>query len=161
MCSGDFRVNANAKLLDVWLIYKCGRCGATWNLPVYSRVRAASLPVGLLEKFTQNDPVLCERYAFDKGLLKSCGAKLSYDSVDFNITTQPVPAGRSASVRMTCAHALDMRAGVLIRQAVSRYYGEEVSASALKRMVESGQISAAPGLLAARFNTGVGFVFTP
>ena len=26
-CAGKFRVNANGRRLDVWLIYRCQRCG--------------------------------------------------------------------------------------------------------------------------------------
>lgn len=32
--SGQFRVNANGHCLDVWLIYKCESCEATWNMEI-------------------------------------------------------------------------------------------------------------------------------
>ena len=38
ICSGQFRVNAQRKYLDIWLIYKCAKCDTTWNAAVYSRV---------------------------------------------------------------------------------------------------------------------------
>lgn len=37
-CSGQFRVNAQQKHLDVWLIYKCPDCDTTWNASVCCRV---------------------------------------------------------------------------------------------------------------------------
>lgn len=38
ICSGLFRVNAQHKYLDIWLIYKCSNCDSTWNSTIYSRV---------------------------------------------------------------------------------------------------------------------------
>ena len=41
-CAGKFRVNANGRRLDVWLIYRCQRCGHTWNIPLYERISPES-----------------------------------------------------------------------------------------------------------------------
>ena len=41
--SGKFRVNANGKLLDVWLLLCCAACGRTSKVPVCERVRVQSL----------------------------------------------------------------------------------------------------------------------
>ena len=41
-CSGCFRVNAQKRMLDVWLIYKCPECDDTWNMTVLSRVAPQS-----------------------------------------------------------------------------------------------------------------------
>jgi len=38
VCSGLFRVNAQRKYLDIWLIYKCSDCDCTWNMTIYSRI---------------------------------------------------------------------------------------------------------------------------
>ncbi|WP_243015095.1 DUF1062 domain-containing protein, partial [Brevibacillus borstelensis] len=35
VCSGLFRVNAQCKYLDIWLIYKCSNCDSTWNMTIY------------------------------------------------------------------------------------------------------------------------------
>ena len=48
-CSGQFRVNAQRKYLDIWLIYKCAKCDTTWNAAVYSRVSPQALNANLLE----------------------------------------------------------------------------------------------------------------
>ena len=37
-CSRQFRVNAQRRYLDIWLIYKCCDCNTTWNATVYSRI---------------------------------------------------------------------------------------------------------------------------
>ena len=38
-CSNSFRINANGKELDVWLIYKCIVCNSTLNIEIFSRVK--------------------------------------------------------------------------------------------------------------------------
>ena len=63
ICSGKFRINAQKKLLDIWLIYKCSVCGKTWKASVFSRLAVASMPTKLLERFQNNDPDLAEYYA--------------------------------------------------------------------------------------------------
>jgi hypothetical protein len=36
--SGNFRINANSKTIDVWLIYQCINCNTTWNMEIFSRI---------------------------------------------------------------------------------------------------------------------------
>ena len=51
--SGRFRVNANGRRLDVWLVYRCATCEATWNRTVHERADPAS--VTDLERYLDND----------------------------------------------------------------------------------------------------------
>ena len=55
-CADRFRVNANGKRLDVWLIYRCERCKHTYNLPVYSRVLRDALSAEEYRALLANDP---------------------------------------------------------------------------------------------------------
>lgn len=34
---GKIRLNANGKLVDAWLIYRCAACDDTWNRPILER----------------------------------------------------------------------------------------------------------------------------
>ena len=77
LCSGQFRVNAQRKTLDVWLIYKCSDCDTTWNAALYSRVCTQSLDPALLEAFHTNSPALAEHYAMDCSLLQKNGAEIT------------------------------------------------------------------------------------
>jgi hypothetical protein len=71
---GRFRVNANGKLLDVWLLVNCVGCDRTSRLTVHHRIPVRSLPVHLLEGYTKNcadlvagvllDPALARRHRF-------------------------------------------------------------------------------------------------
>lgn len=60
--SMKFRVNANGKNLDVWLIYRCKKCSATWNMAVYERCMVNEIPVKEYEGFLRNDCRLAEYF---------------------------------------------------------------------------------------------------
>lgn len=65
-----FRVNANKNRLDVWLIYQCGKCRHTLNVPIYERVAPQKIPDALYEGFLANDEELAKRYGSDLALFK-------------------------------------------------------------------------------------------
>ena len=54
--SGKFRMNANGRRLDVWLIYKCPACGTTWNMEVVARTPVSELSPGRLRVYESNNP---------------------------------------------------------------------------------------------------------
>ncbi|MFI1825248.1 DUF1062 domain-containing protein [Streptomyces sp. NPDC020412] len=56
--NGKFRVNANHKLLDVWLLVLCTACGDTAKLTVLERVNVRSVRPELLDRMHENDPGL-------------------------------------------------------------------------------------------------------
>ncbi len=100
--SGMFRVNAQQKLLDVWLVYRCASCKTTWNLPIFRRISPAGIGRELLDKFLGNDGELALKYAMDTDLLERNGAAvmpLDYrivgDEVDFSRDVRLVIASRS------------------------------------------------------------------
>lgn len=55
---GRFRVNANGKLLDVWLLIRCVSCDRTSKLPVHERARVSSLDPAEIRGYRVNDPEL-------------------------------------------------------------------------------------------------------
>lgn len=79
--SGLFRVNAQQKSLDIWLIYKCITCETTWNLTVHSRVRPQSLPRETLRGYHENDADLALEHAADSGLVKRNGAEQGHHAM--------------------------------------------------------------------------------
>ncbi|MER6346550.1 DUF1062 domain-containing protein [Streptomyces sp. NPDC001595] len=56
--NGKFRVNANHKLLDVWLLVLCSSCGDTAKLTVLERMNVRSVRPQLLDRLHDNDPGL-------------------------------------------------------------------------------------------------------
>jgi len=74
--SGLFRVNAQKKSLDIWLIYRCEECDNTWNAEIFSRIRPGKLTDEELESFHRNDPVMSQSYAMNTEWLKKLQAEL-------------------------------------------------------------------------------------
>lgn len=61
--SGRFRVNAQKKRLDAWLIYRCRVCEKTWNHPVFERRSVRGVPPELLRRLSANCPALAAEVA--------------------------------------------------------------------------------------------------
>ena len=55
---GRFRVNANGKLLDVWLLVRCVSCDRTSKLTVHERAPVRSFDRAQLHGYHVNDPEL-------------------------------------------------------------------------------------------------------
>lgn len=69
--SGKFRVNANGKRIDAWLIYRCIGCDNSWNFGILERRNRRDIEPELLQALESNDPVLARRHAFDVVALRS------------------------------------------------------------------------------------------
>ena len=67
--SGKFRVNANGKNVDVWLIFRCKKCKHSWNMTIYERTRPGKIPRELFEAFQENDEETALAYGTDTALL--------------------------------------------------------------------------------------------
>ena len=76
--SGKFRVNAQKKLIDIWLIYRCAICDQTWNHTIHERKAVRALPPTELDDFMRNDADLARHHA---GLLAPrSGAQVAADN---------------------------------------------------------------------------------
>ncbi|TMU94734.1 DUF1062 domain-containing protein [Streptomyces sp. DASNCL29] len=53
--NGKFRVNANHKLIDAWLLVLCTGCGETAKLTVFERMNVRSVRPELLDRLHDND----------------------------------------------------------------------------------------------------------
>ncbi|RAZ87242.1 hypothetical protein DPM33_26020 [Mesorhizobium hawassense] len=70
-CSEKFRVNANGKRIDIWLIYRCTVCENSWNFALLERQNRRDIEPCLLAALESNDPVLVRRLAFDTLALRN------------------------------------------------------------------------------------------
>ena len=76
ICSERFRMNTNAKLADIWLIYRCAVCDSTKNLTIVGRMPVAKISPSLVDAALTNDSVAARRFARDLHLLRSAGARV-------------------------------------------------------------------------------------
>jgi hypothetical protein len=56
--SGKFRVNAQKKRIDAWLIFRCAACEDRWNWPIHERQPVTALDPDELDALMRNDPGL-------------------------------------------------------------------------------------------------------
>lgn len=135
--SGLFRVNAQQKDLDVWLIYKCAVCDTTWKLTLLSRVSPRELPPEILRGFYSNDGHLAMRYATDIPLIRRGGAEVCLP--DFEVIGETVSLSESAEIRLVPQWPSELRATAVLREKLG------LSRSAFDAMHENGVIRCTSG----------------
>ncbi|MDX3612066.1 DUF1062 domain-containing protein [Streptomyces europaeiscabiei] len=77
--SGRFRVNANHKLIDAWLLALCTACGETAKLTVLERMNVGSVRPELLDRLHDNDPGLTAELLLDPVVLRRNRIALDWD----------------------------------------------------------------------------------
>jgi hypothetical protein len=77
--SGKFRVNANHKLLDAWLLVLCAACGETAKLTVFERTNVRAVPPELLDRLHHNDPGLTAELLQDPVVQRRNRVALDWD----------------------------------------------------------------------------------
>ncbi|MDI6102094.1 DUF1062 domain-containing protein [Actinoplanes sp. NEAU-A12] len=135
---GKFRVNANHKLLDVWLLALCVGCGETIKLTVLERVHVRTIDPSTLDRFHDNDPGLAATLLADPGLSRRNGVALDWDgSWELRKTTAGVP---DADVIDTSVHFVQR---IPLRLTRLLAVGLDVSRSEVQRLVAGGDLSSA------------------
>lgn len=78
--SGKFRVNANHKLIDAWLLALCTACGETAKLTVLERMKVRSIRPDLLDRLHDNDPGLTAELLQDPVVQRRNRIALDWDN---------------------------------------------------------------------------------
>ncbi|MGW2254558.1 DUF1062 domain-containing protein [Kitasatospora sp. NPDC001660] len=78
--NGKFRVNANHKLLDAWLLVLCTACGDTAKLTVLERINVRSVRPELLDRMHDNDPGLAAELLQDPVVRRRNRIALDWDN---------------------------------------------------------------------------------
>ncbi len=84
-CSEKFRMNAQKKKIDIWLIYRCIKCDNTYNMTIFSRTKPELINKDLFTKFLQNDKELAWKYAFSRETSRTNNVELDFGSVEYDI----------------------------------------------------------------------------
>ncbi|MGX6601314.1 DUF1062 domain-containing protein [Micromonosporaceae bacterium Da 78-11] len=137
--TGKFRVNANGKLLDVWLLIGCERCDRTSKIAVHERVNVRSLRGERLLMFENNDPVLVRELTMDPALAGRAAHRLDWrgtweleTDLPFYRPGGPDPASFEVVVRF------ELPVPVRVERLLTAGFG--LSRTAVRRMVGSGQV---------------------
>ena len=78
--SGKFRVNANHKLIDAWLLVLCAGCGETAKLTVLERINVRSIGPELLGRLHDNDAGLTAELLQDPVVQRRNRIALDWDN---------------------------------------------------------------------------------
>ncbi|MEM1484469.1 DUF1062 domain-containing protein [Oscillospiraceae bacterium PP1C4] len=117
ICSGLFRVNAQRKYLDIWLIYKCADCDTTWNATIHSRINPQSLSPERLEQYHKNDSELAKQHAMDMELLRRNGAEVG--SPDYTIVGDEVCVDKPTELHIISKYSCRLKVSTILREKLS------------------------------------------
>jgi hypothetical protein len=137
-CSEKFRVNAQQKNIDVWLIYKCFQCASTWNYPILSRVHTGSINKELHKKFMSNDREVAWIYAFQiEELKKLCGGVNT--DIEYLIVGEQIDVEvESVMIHLSSKYKFDLRLDKVLKEIL------DISRSKLYQMEDRGRIAINP-----------------
>ncbi|WP_233219689.1 DUF1062 domain-containing protein [Micromonospora sp. RP3T] len=96
---GRFRVNANGKLLDVWLLVRCVRCDRTSKLTVHERTSVGSLDPAELHGYHTNDARLVASALLDPAFRRRNHVVLDWTDA-WRLDAVPVPLGEAWPIRV-------------------------------------------------------------
>lgn len=116
--SHKFRVNANKKNLDIWLIYQCVNCKSTWNMTIYERISYLDIDELQYKQFLNNDYELSKKYGFDVAIHKKNKVKLGFYNVEYDIIGEDIKISdlneKKYIVDITCKYSLGLRLDKLL-----------------------------------------------
>ena len=144
-CCDKFRMNAQKKNIDVWLIYRCVKCDNTCNMTLLSRTKPDLIDKKLFHSFSMNDREVAWQYAFSAGVASRNNLQLDYDSVEYEvINTVSLEdilnmSSEIISIQVKCDFDLSLKLSSLIK----RYL--PLSSTRLKLLFEKGYISLLSG----------------
>lgn len=140
-CSDKFRMNAQKKNIDVWLIYRCVKCDNTCNLTLLSRSKPDLIDKTLFHSFSMNDKDTAWKYAFSTKMERKNNLRLDYGSVEYEIIPDTSLedllnlSNEVIKIHIKCKFEFDLKLSSLIRRCFS------LSANQAKRMFEDGIIT--------------------
>jgi hypothetical protein len=142
--SDAFRVNAQKRRLDVWLIYRCTECESTWNREILERCAPEDIAPDLYARFLENDRETAWSYAFEVTKLGGGDGAVPY-RVEVAGTAEP---GNGLSIEIALPRPCEVRLERLLTE------GLGVSRSRLRAWLDSGEVSLSAGRLQERARTG-------
>ncbi|MFI7500180.1 DUF1062 domain-containing protein [Streptomyces sp. NPDC049687] len=136
--SGKFRVNANHKMLDAWLLVLCTVCGDTAKLTVLERTNVRSVRPGLLDRLHDNAPDLTAELLQDPVVQRRNRIALDWDDAWRLDTGGPDHLDREViDVSVRFAARIPVRPVRLIAE------GRGLSRAGVERLITEGKLVSA------------------
>lgn len=150
---GRFRVNANHKLLDVWLLALCAQCGETIKLTVLERAHVRTIEPAMLAGFHDNSPALAARLLPDVAQRNEVPLDWT-DAWRLEMSPVELPKADILEVDVRFAERIPLRTTALIAA------GLELSGGEVTRHIAAGRITS-DHKLTGRGAQDFSFVFQP
>jgi hypothetical protein len=136
--TGKFRINANKGLLDIWLIYQCSRCKATWNLSIYERINPEAINREEYDKFLTNNKELAESYGYDISIHHRNKAELILEAIDYRVIAKEMAEyatiDNEQEIKLCCKYPIQLRVDKLLSAQLN------ISRSQVKKLCQKGII---------------------
>jgi hypothetical protein len=137
--TGKFRVNANGKLLDVWMLICCEQCGRTSKIPIHERIHVQALESERLQMFENNDPAMVRHLIMDSALAGKAAYQLDWSGTWELETDMPFyDLEREAQAPLEVVVRFELPAPIRVENLLTAGFG--LSRSAVRAMVDSGRI---------------------
>ncbi|MFG2819065.1 DUF1062 domain-containing protein [Kitasatospora sp. NPDC048365] len=135
--SGKIRVNANGKLLDVWLLLSCAACDRTSKVPVHERVHVSTLEPARLVAYEINDPAAVRELVMSASLAAKNRYRLDWAGTWELETRMPLYALDDPSP-LTVRVGFELPAPVRVERLLQLGLG--LSRAEVRRLVAEGRI---------------------
>jgi hypothetical protein len=137
--TGKFRVNANGKLLDVWMLIRCELCGRTSKIPIHERIYVQALDRERLLMFQDNDPAMVRDLAMDAALAAQAAYQLDWSGTWELETSMPsCEPEREDPAPLTVLVRFELPVPIRVEKLLTTGFG--LSRSAVRGMADSGRI---------------------
>jgi len=137
--TGKFRVNADGKLHDVWMLICCELCGRTSKIPVHERIHVQALDSGRLLMFQDNDPAMVRDLAMNGALAGKAAYQLDWSGTWELETGMPsCEPGREDPAPLKVIIRFELPAPIRVEKLLTAGFG--LSRPAVRGMADSGRI---------------------
>ena len=137
--TGKFRVNANGKLLDVWMLICCELCGRTSKIPIHERIYVRATESERLLMFENNDPAMVRELAMDGALARKAAYQLDWSGTWELETDMPFyELEREDPAPLKVIIRFELPVPIRVEKLLMTGFG--VSRSAMRGMVDAGRI---------------------
>ena len=135
----EFRVNANGKLLDVWMLICCELCGRTSKIPIHKRIHVQALGSERLQVFENNDPAMVRDLAMDGALAGKAAYQLDWSGT-WELETGMLSGGleREHPAPLKVIIRFELPVPIRVEKLLATGFG--LSRSAVTGMADSGRI---------------------
>jgi hypothetical protein len=136
--TGKFRVNANGKVIDVWMLIRCEQCGRTVKIPVHERVHVQALEPGRLLMFEGNDRSMVRDLATDRSLAAQAACRFDWTGTWKLETAMPSEHGREDPGPLEVTVRFELPVPIRVEKLLMTGFG--LSRSVVRDMAVSGRV---------------------